>query len=101
MAERRKRGPSGYEASAITIPARARSVGLSARALYKEIEEKRGPLVTFLSPRRRVILDADWAAWLKVRRDHPPAEVTRWKGPRERIAAKREAGETNEAPATP
>jgi hypothetical protein len=55
-----------------TVAARARSAGFSSRTLWNEIFAGRGPVVTCLSPRRRIISDNDWAQWLASRRDRHP-----------------------------
>jgi hypothetical protein len=86
---KRKRAPSRYHGARQTIPARADSEGFSVRNLYKEIEAGRGPTITYVSKRRRIIQDAHWAAWLKTRAENPPPEVTAWRPPnRKRAAAK-------------
>jgi hypothetical protein len=86
-----KRGPqTAYRNSKLSIPARAAEAGMSARTLIQEISEGRGPKVTFVSPKRRVILDDNWAAWLKMRTDNPPAVVMRRRAitePRRKAAA--------------
>jgi hypothetical protein len=93
-----KRAPSGYRNSDLTIPARAASVGLSLRGLYKELERGRGPKITYLSERRRVILDADWNAWLRERADSPPPEVMRGEPHTKRNAARAAAKAEASAP---
>ena len=82
--EKRKRRASGYAADPRTIPNRAKSVGMAARGLYGEIAKNRGPAVTYLSERRRIIEDGPWAEWLKARRENPPPEVTGYLPPNRR-----------------
>jgi hypothetical protein len=57
-----------------SIPARARSEGFAPRTLYTEIEQGRGPVVTQVSPRRKIIEDEHWEAWLAARRKYPPGQ---------------------------
>jgi hypothetical protein len=80
-AKRAKRGPNlTFKTSRLTIPARASEAGLSTRAFQMEIEAGRGPKLTYVSPRRRIIQAEDMAAWLRERRDNPPPEVTAKQG---------------------
>jgi hypothetical protein len=81
---RRKRQPSTYATGRKSIAARAKSVELAPKTLEDQIARGIGPKVTFLSPRRRSIEDADWAAWLRERRDNPPPEVCGARGPASR-----------------
>jgi hypothetical protein len=74
--EGRARRVTVYSTSSKTIPARAREIGLGVSTLYGEIREGRGPRITCLSPRRRIITDQDWAEWCATRRDNPPEAVT-------------------------
>jgi hypothetical protein len=81
-----KKRPRAYATNRKSIRARAQQAGMSSRSLYMEIEAGRGPKVTYLSPHRRSIEDDDWADWLRLRRDSPPPEVTRFRGPNKKQA---------------
>jgi hypothetical protein len=93
--EKRVRRASGYSTSEKTISARAKAAGLGVSTLYGEIAAGRGPKVTYWSPRRRTIEDADWAEWRASRRDNPPEAVTQLKPP------DRTKRTSEENPATP
>jgi hypothetical protein len=96
--EKRVRRASGYATSSKTIPARARSAPMGVRVLYGEISAGRGPKVTYLSPRRRIIEDSDWAEWLAMRRDNPPPEVTQHKPPNRKLVGRPAPNEVSPIP---
>jgi hypothetical protein len=59
----------------MSIAARAREIGVSPRTLQGEISAGRGPPVTHIGLKTKLIEDEPWAEWRRERRENPPAEV--------------------------
>jgi hypothetical protein len=75
----------------MSIAQRAKTIGVSTRTIYSEVAAGRGPKITFISPKVRIIEDEPWNEWLLSRRSNPPAAVTDTPSPNPR-ARRNEAG---------